>query len=212
MTNTHNRETDLGDTIWELPPLILHPFTDRASSDRMLENSRAALMACGLMPGDGNGQADLARRMLEGRFSEIRMLYFLGKDVVRWIGQCVEIIAREPRLSPLGVCEQSFATLLTRHTPETVSLKLEGWGVHDPGVIFARAVGLNQIFAQPPELHELAESFVRHYHRYADYLFGCWQQTASFREITPANFRFDLYASAEYTKMLENQWGTTDPC
>jgi hypothetical protein len=56
MTNTHNRETDLGDTIWELPPLILHPFADRASSDRLLENSRTALMACGLVPGDGNSQ------------------------------------------------------------------------------------------------------------------------------------------------------------
>ena len=33
-------------------------------------------------------------------------------------------------------------------------------------------------------------------------------KTANFREITGANFRFELYASGEYTKMLENEWGT----
>jgi hypothetical protein len=210
MTTTQTRETDLGDAIWELPPLILHPFADQASTERLLENSRSALMACGLPPGDGDSEEDAARRRLEGRMSEIRMLFFLGKDVVRWMGQCAEFTDRLPRIANLGIREQSFGSLLTGHMPEAVALKLQGWGVHEPGVIFARAVGLNQVFGQTPDFAQLSEGFIRHYHRYADYLFACWQQTATFREISSANFHFELYASGEYTKMLENEWGSTE--
>jgi hypothetical protein len=209
MTSTHsNGPANFGDTVWDLPPLILHPFADRASSERLLENSRNALVACGALAGNGTGQEELARRMLEGRFSEIRMLFYLGKDLVRWIDQCLEFIERVPGLAGIAIHEQSFAGLLTRHMPEAVSLKLQGWGVHDAGVIFARAIGLNQVFAEPPGFEQMAENFIRDYHRYADSLFACWQQIASFREITGANFRFDLYASGEYTKMLESEWGT----
>jgi hypothetical protein len=209
MTSTpSDGPADLGDAVWDLPPLILHPFADRASSERLLENSRNALVACGALLGDGTGQEELARRMLEGRFSEIRMLFYLGKDLVRWIAQCLEFTERAPELAGLAIREQSFARLLTRHMPEAVSLKLQGWGVHDAGVIFARAIGLNQAFAEPPGFEQMAENFIRDYHRYADSLFACWQQMAHFREITGVNFRFDLYASGEYTKMLENEWGT----
>jgi hypothetical protein len=198
----------LGDTVWELPPLILHPFADRASSDRLLENSLNTLIANGFLPANGTEGAELERKLLEGRFAELRMLYFLGKDVVRWTGQCVEFSERIPELSGIAIREQSFATLLTRHMPEAVAQKLQGWGEHDAGVIFARAIALNQIFGAAPAVERLAESFIRHYHRYADSLFACWQQMVGFREITPANFRFELYASGEYTKMLENEWGT----
>jgi hypothetical protein len=198
---------ELGDAIWDLPPLILHPFADRGASERLLEQSRNALLACGL-GSNGAGQDDLNRRMLEGRFSEIRMLFFLGKDLVRWTGQCQEFVERIGELAAAGVREQSFARLVTRYMPEAVSLKLQGWGVHDAGVIFARAIALNRVFAGPPEFHQLAEGFIRDYHRYADALFNAWLQMSPFREITAANFRFDLYASGEYTKMLENEWGT----
>jgi hypothetical protein len=209
MTSTHSDgQANLGDAVWDLPPLILHPFADRASSERLLENSRNALVACGALLGNGTGQEEMARRMLEGRFSEIRMLFYLGKDLVRWIDQCLEFSTRSPELAAMAIRQQSFAGLLTRHMPEAVSLKLQGWGVHDAGVIFARAIGLNQIFAEPPGFEQMAENFIRDYHRYADSLFACWQQMASFREITGANFRFELYASGEYTKMLENEWGT----
>ncbi len=43
----------LGEAIWELPPLILHPFSERISPESLLENSKAALMLSGLLPGDG---------------------------------------------------------------------------------------------------------------------------------------------------------------
>lgn len=208
MTTSRTGPAELGDAVWDLPPLILHPFADRGSSERLLENSKNALLACGLAGGNGEGQEDLNRRLLEGRFSEIRMLFFLGKDLVRWTGQCQEFTDSIPELAGADVREQSFARLLTRHMPEAVSLKLQGWGVRDAGVIFARAIGLNHVFAGPPELQQLAEGFIHDYHRYADSLFSAWTQLAPFREITPANFRFDLYASGEYTRMLENEWGT----
>ena len=47
-------------------------------------------MLCGLMPRDGSDADELHRRLLVGRYSEIRMLYFVGKDVFRWIDQCME--------------------------------------------------------------------------------------------------------------------------
>jgi hypothetical protein len=205
-TTQTNGEPVLGDATWELPPLILHPFADREASDKLLEDSRSVLAACGL--GEGTRHADeLQRRRLEGRFSEIRMLYFVGKDVVRWIGQCVEFSERIPDLRSLNIREQSFGALLTQHMPEAVEQKLQGWGVHDAGAIFSRAIGLNQIFATAPEFEMLADDFIFHYHRYADCLFSCWQQIAAFREVSGANFHFDLYASGEYTRMLENEWG-----
>src|ERR1051326_4071744 len=206
-TKQRNGDSDLGTSLWELPPLILHPFADRASSDRLLENSRTALMASGLAPADGPDE-DIGRRLLEGRFSEIRMLYFLGKDLVRWMEQCVEFTGRIPELADKTIGEQSFARLLTRHMPEAVSLKLQAWGVQDSGVIFARAIALNRLFAEAPAYPQLAGSFIRHYHRYADHVLECSQQMITFREISSANFRFELYASGEYTKMLETQWGT----
>src|SRR5215510_2800149 len=71
MTTTRTGTAELGDTVWELPPLILHPFADRNSSERLLENSRQALLACGLSGAAGAEQDDLDRRLLEGRYSEI---------------------------------------------------------------------------------------------------------------------------------------------
>jgi hypothetical protein len=197
----------LGAAPWELPPLILHPFADPAASARLLENTRTALMVCGLAPSDGQDPGELARRLLDGRFSEIRMLYFLGKDLVRWMEQCMETAARLPESAGEGIFEQSFAELLTQHPPEAVSLKLRGWGVADANVIFARAIALHRVFQEPPERDQLTEEFIRHYHRYADHLFACWSQLAPHREITRAQCHFELYASGEYTKMLENEWG-----
>jgi hypothetical protein len=201
---------NFGDATWELPPLILHPFASRAASERLLEDSRSALTACEALFADGAGREEVAQRLLQGRFSEIRMLFYLGKDLLRWIAQCVEFTESVPELKNLGIREQSFARLLTGHMPEAVSLKLRGWGVHDAAMIFARAIGLNRVFAEPLVFEQMAEHFIRDYHRYADSLFGCWLQMASFREITDANFRFALYASGEYTQMLEKEWGASE--
>ena len=87
-----------GETVWELPPLILHPFNERVSPSTLLDNSKAALMLSGLIPRDGTDEEELERRLLAGRYGELRMLYFVGKDVFRWVDQCVEWAQRIPAL------------------------------------------------------------------------------------------------------------------
>jgi len=52
----------------------------------------------------------------------------------------------------------------------------------------------------------LAEDFLRSYHRYADQLFRCYMDAQPHRSLQNANFRFELYASGEYSRMLEREW------
>jgi hypothetical protein len=195
-----------GSAVWALPPLILHPFNERVSPSSLLENSKAALMLSGLIPNDGTEEEALKRRLLNGRYAELRMLYFLGKDVVRWMDQCVDWASRVPELGEAELTPQSFAGLLTDNPPERVRQKLTCWGVADYVSIFARAVGLNALFAEPPALTLLGEDFLRGYHRYADHLFRCFMESHPYSSIHNANFTFDLYASGEYSKLLESQW------
>jgi len=195
-----------GEAVWQMPPLILHPFNERVSPGTLMENSKAALMLSGLIPSEGIDREELKRRLLTGRHSEIRMLYFLGKDVFRWIGQCMEIAARTPELESTSVKRQSFAGLLTASPPAPVREKLIRWGVADYPAVFARAIGLNTLFAEPPEFQALAEDFLRHYHSVATLLYQSFLDAEPHRVIDGKYFRFDLYASGEYTKMLETEW------
>ena len=197
----------LGDSVWDLPPLILHPFNERVHPSALMENSKAALMMAGLIPDDGSDWDELTRRLLTGRHAEVRMLYFLGKDVCRWLVQCRECAARIPQLAAAEVHEQSFAGLLAGAPPQRVKEKLLGWGVADYASVFARAVGLNAVFSQPPAIEALSEDFLRNYHRYADLMFRCYMESQPHLILDNANFRFDLYASGEYSRMLESEWG-----
>src|SRR6185312_2329339 len=185
--------TSLGEAVWQLPPLILHPFNERVSPDTLLENSKAALMLSGLIPSDGMDKDELKRRLLTGRYSEIRMLYFLGKDTFRWIGQCMEIAERTPALEAAGVRRQSFAGLLAGTPPPVVREKLLRWGVADYPAVFARAIGLNALFAEPPQFAALSEDFLRHYHSSAGLLYQSFMQSEPHCAIGPKNFQFDLY-------------------
>jgi len=195
----------LGSAVWALPPLILHPFNERVPPSTLLENSKAALMLSGLIPNDGTDDEALKRRLLNGRYAELRMLFFLGKDVFRWLDQCVECARKIPELAD-DVEPQSFACLLTADPPHNVRQKLISWGVADYSSIFARAIGLNAAFAEPPALALLSEEFLRAYHRYADHLFQCFMESRPHRPLQQLNFRFDLYASGEYSKLLESEW------
>ena len=201
-------KTTLGNAVWDLPPLILHPFNERMPPTALLENSKAALMLAGLIPGDGSDADDLKRRLLAGRYSEVRMLFFLGKDVFRWLDQCVEWAQGIPALSECEVGQQSFAGLLTSSPPEAVKEKLVRWGVVDYTSIFSRSIGMNAVFAQPPGFEALSEEFLRNYHRYADFLFRCYMDSRSHLTLAPANFQFALYASGEYSRLLESEWET----
>lgn len=195
--------------MWSLPPLILHPFNERVPPSALLENSKAALMLSGLIPNDGTDEDALKERLLRGRYAELRMLYFLGKDVFRWVEQCAECTARIPELAEEAVEPQSFAGLLTSNPPENVKQKLSAWGVADYVAIFSRSIGLNAVFGEPPSLAGLSVSFLRGYHRYADHLFRCYMESQPHLSLATENFQFELYASGEYSKMLETEWGNS---
>ncbi len=197
----------LDQTVWELPPLILHPFNERVPPASLLENSKAALMLSGLIPSDGSDPEDLQKRVLSGRYSEVRMLYFLGKDVFRWIEQCMECVARNPKLAELGIERQSLAAFIAARPPERVREKLIAWGVADHVSIFTRAIGLNALFAEPPRIEMLSTDFLRNYHLYADQLYQAFAESAQHVAIGSDNFRFQLYASGEYSRMLASEWG-----
>jgi hypothetical protein len=198
---------DFGTERWELPPLILHPFADQQSPGKLLESSKAGLMLSGLLPSDEISEDELTRKLLEGRVCEIRMLYFVGKDLCRWTGQCLDFVSRIDSLASCGLKEQSFSSLLIEHPPDEVEAKLRKWGVNDFRAIFSRALGLNAIFRQPPSGSILSEDFLHHYYRYADHLFACRQSMGAYTEISAESFHFELYASGEYPRLLEREWG-----
>lgn len=198
--------TASGEMVWDLPPLILHPFNERVSPADLLENSKAALMLSGLIPGDGSDEEGLRHRLLAGRYSEVRMLFFLGKDIFRWIDQCVECTARVAELEASGLQAQSFAALVAGDPPLAVREKLVRWGVADYTSVFSRAIGLHVLFAEPPEFSALSPEFLGHYHRYADALYLCFLQAQPYRPAPSRSFRFDLYASGEYSRLLETEW------
>ncbi|MCU1257207.1 MAG: hypothetical protein JWO80_92 [Bryobacterales bacterium] len=192
---------------WKLPPLILHPFAGDQGPDRLLEGSRAQLALQALTPDLDSNREDLIRLVVEGRHQELRMLFYIGKDLQRWAEQCMDFVAREPQLSKLGIREQSFVTLLVEHPPAGMAAKLNKWGVGDQRAIFSRAIGLNAVFDRPPELEFLRASFVQSYQRFADYLFIAYQTMSPYTALPPESFVFELYASEEYARMLAAGWG-----
>jgi hypothetical protein len=190
----------------KLPPLILHPFADAAGPDKLVESSRASLMLQGLLPSGERSTDELDQSLLEGRYCEIRMLFYVGKDLVRWIEQSLEHVERHPGFRDSGIKFQSFASYLVNNTPTAVQAKLRKWGVADFKSIFMRAIGLNAILAAVPERGILSDDFVRNYYRYADSIFLCRQSQTVFTDISQMNFDFDIYASGEYSRMLEREW------
>jgi hypothetical protein len=191
---------------YTLPPLILHPFAETTVQNKLVETSRANLMIQGLLPAGERSPEDLDKSLLDGRYSEIRMLFYVGKDVVRWIEQSLDFCERQPDLKDQGIRYQSFAALLVNHSPTTVQTKLRKWGVGDFKSIFTRALGLNSMLADIPPRPFLSDEFVRNYYRYADQLFQCRQNQIAFPEINDKGFEFDIFASGEYSRMLEREW------
>ena len=193
----------------KLPPLILHPFADAGGPEKLVESSRASLVLQGLLPAGERNTQDIERTLLEGRFCEIRMLFYVGKDLLRWIDQCMELIERSPELSAAGIKSQSFAAYLVNHAPDAVQAKLKKWGVSDYKSIFSRALGLSAVFAAVPEREVLTDEFIRHYFRYADQLFQIRQGETAFTDVSHLAFEFEIYASGEYSRMLEREWAET---
>jgi len=191
-----------------MPPLILHPFSDVHAPERLAASARASLMLKGLLPAEELGVEELNRRLLDGRYDEVKMLYYVGKDLSRWLDQCMEVVRRDGELRDKGIERESFAELLVEDAPHTVREKLQRWGVVDYKVIFRRALGLHAVFAAVPEREALSASFLQHHHCYADALYDCRQRAVPFAAISGSDFHFEIYASGEYAKLLEKQWST----
>ena len=189
-----------------LPPLILHPFADNAGPDKLVASSRANLMLQGLLPTGERSSDDLERTLIDGRYCEIRMLYYVGKDLTRWIEQCLEHTDRDPGVRDANIRFQSFAAFLVEHTPPPVQAKLRKWGVADYKSIFARALGLCALLGAAPEPDTLSREFIRNYYRYADQIFQLRQAEVSYTDISSWGLEFEIYASGEYSRMLEREW------
>jgi len=190
-----------------LPPLILHPFADAAGPSKLVESSRANLKLQGLLPAGDSSRDDLDRALLDGRYSELRMLYYVGRDLVRWIEQCLELVERHQAELPSGVNYQSIAALLVQDAPPNVQEKLRKWGVADYKAIFTRALGLQCLFSNAPAREILSDEFVRNYFKYADQVFAVKQAEEKFTPVNSREFQFELYSSGEYSRMLERSWG-----
>lgn len=163
-------------------------------------------MMQGFLPNGEFSQDELDRVLLDGRMCEIQMLYYVGKDLLRWMEQCLEVIGRDAEVRKLGLGIQNFATLLIDNTPPIVKDKLTRWGVVDYKAIFSRAIALNILFAEAPTRDLLGSEFVRHYYRFADQVYQCHRSIVQPPAVSNLEFEFDLFASGEYSRMLEREW------
>jgi hypothetical protein len=193
--------------IVQLPPLILHPFSGGHGADDLMDGSLASLALQGLVA-SSEEEYVLRRRMLAGRYQEIRMLLFLGKDIFRWLNHCVEHMQDSNASDEQDgrIVEQSFSALVVENPPESVRRKLEGWGVTDRRAVFSRAIGIHSLFQEPPPFDSLSPIFLKNYHRYADHSYICFQHSHAFLQLDEAKFQFEIYASEEYSRLLSDGW------
>jgi hypothetical protein len=187
-------------TKWELPPLVLHPFSQGPDAATILESAQFSLRA--LLASDAE-EAEIAHvKLLQAKYCEFRMLCLIGKDLLRWIRQCVDFAGRDELLSLASLTEQSFADYLVNRTPAAVVARFESWAVQDYRGILSRAIGLNAIFPHPPDAAVVAPEFLEDYHHYADGLFRCYQQLTPVVQLDRERFSFALFTSDEYMKTL----------
>ena len=133
------------------------------------------------------------------------MLLFLGKDIFRWLQQCVEVIRTAEGEDP-RIIEQSFAQLVVEDPPDAVKRKLEGWGVTDRRSIFSRAIGIHSLLQEPPSPESLSPIFLKNYHKFADHAYICFQHLEAFLPLDAGRFQFEIYGSEEYSRILSEQW------
>jgi hypothetical protein len=181
-------------THYELPPLVLHPFDHRPDPDEWAD------LPC---------SEPLTKRYLETRYNELRMLCLIGKDLNRWLSQCVEVAADDPELADLS--ERTFITVLLFDPPRPVLEKMHSWGVKNFQLIFSRAIGLNTVFPHPPSPSAVSESLLRRFDKYADALYDAIASTEDVAAAQEHTFTFELFASGEYASRLERAWEEVAP-
>lgn len=192
---------------FRLPPLILHPFSGAEDNSVLMESSRASLALQGFLPRENTSSQDLDQQLLRGRYAEVRMLYYIGKDISRWMEQCAESALASGMFEGRRIGPESFASFLVQHVPAHVRMKLEGWGVLDFCALFRRSIGLHAIFQDFPPAESFSAEFLRRYHRNLDQWYEQRLRDSGFDRPEAEEFTFDLYASGEYTLMLEQSWG-----
>ncbi len=192
--------------VFRLPPLILHPFTSSEESSLLMESSRASLALQGFAPRGETPAEELDRHLLRGRYAELRMLFYIGKDVSRWAEQCTESARASAQFANRQIRPETFAVLLIQHVPAQVRVKLESWGVLDFRALFRRSFGLHAVFQDLPPTEFLSPDFLRRYHRYLDQWYEQRLRDWVFERPDPNDFAFELYASGEYSSMLEKSW------
>jgi hypothetical protein len=182
---------------WDLPPLILHPFDRGLDAAAALDSIKLALYLGGM------GEPGLEKEpLLRARYAEFRMLSLVGKDIMRWIAQCVDFAGRDQTLANSGIRPQSFADFLVHRTPPAVAARFESWGVTDYRRIVSRAIGVNAVFPSPPDFDVISTEFLEEYYAYSDSLFACYQGLTPFARLDLASFSFALYTSDEYLSTL----------
>ncbi len=191
---------------FRLPPLILHPFSGPEDSSVLMESSRASLALQGFLPRPEGTDEDLNRRLTRGRFAELKMLFYIGKDLTRWMEQCLETITLSGQFEGRSIRVETFAVFLVNYIPAHVRTKLEGWGVLDFCALFRRSIGLHSVFAEVPAFESFTPEFLKKYHRNLDTWYEGRLRDVTFEHPGPNDFVFDLYASGEYTIMLEQSW------
>jgi hypothetical protein len=186
LTSTGTTPTPIATLPIELPPLILHPITSHGET----------------LPAGPVSNVESARA--EARRLEMKMLCCLGKDLNRWLGQCLEFAATDPQLAELS--EGLILDLLVKDPPASVAAKMLKWGVADFRNIFARALGLNAVFPNPPSRENIADDFARNFTAYADGLYRTRRHTFPAVTASASRFHYDVYASGEYARLLEQSW------
>ncbi len=194
--------------VFRLPPLILHPFSTAEDTSVLMDSSRASLALQGFLPGEQEDTDELDKQLLRGRYAELRMLFYIGKDLTRWTEQCTETVQLSGEFAERRIRPETFAVLLVHCIPALVRTKLEGWGVLDFSALFRRAIGLHSVFSELPAANGLNLDFLRRYHRHLDHWYEHRLREALFDRPEPEDFDFELYASGEYTMMLEQSWNT----
>ena len=198
----HLRKTES----FRLPPLILHPFSAPEDASKLLESTRANLTLQGMLPKAVKTPEELDTILLRGRYAELKMLFYIGKDLLRWMDQCADCASVNDRFFGRTMRPETFATFLIAHTPSQVKLKLGGWGVVDFTSLFRRSLGLHTVLQGMPAASDLTPHFLSRYHRHLDVWYQCRMQERQYDIAEAHEFTFDLYASGEYTLMLEKSF------
>jgi hypothetical protein len=193
---------------FRLPPLILHPFSGPEDTSVLMESSKASLALQGFLPKADRTDEKLDQQLLRGRYAELRMLFYIGKDLTRWMEQCWESVQQSGAPDMEGLKPESFGIILVTQIPDAVRTKLETWGVLDFAALFRRSIGLHAVFSEFPVADRFTPDFLRRYHRHLDTWYENRLRDSGCARPAQGQFAFDLFASGEYTMMLEQSWSS----